>query len=268
MDAVARALAEPRRREILELVRDRELSAGEIASRFEVTRPAVSQHLTVLRESGLLAERRDGTRRLYRARPEGLADLRRFLDRFWTDHLERLKLAAELEQQGGTRVAGAETEAVVEVEVRIDPRPETVFEFFTDPEKMVQWMGRSHELDPRPGGVFRCDINGRDVASGAYVELDPPRRVAFTWGWEAEETVTKPGTSTVEVTLEPDAGGTRVRLVHRGLRTEESRAAHAHGWDHYTRRLALAAAGDDAGPDPWATPPGADAEFEDGKRAH
>jgi DNA-binding transcriptional ArsR family regulator len=99
MEAVVRAIAEPRRREILELVRDRELSAGEIASRFEVTRPAVSQHLTVLKESGLLVERREGTRRLYRARPEGLAQLKDFLDRFWTDRLERLKLAAELEQQ-------------------------------------------------------------------------------------------------------------------------------------------------------------------------
>jgi DNA-binding transcriptional ArsR family regulator len=99
VDEVARAIAEPRRREILELVRERELSAGEIAARFEVTRPAVSQHLTVLRESGLLAERREGTRRLYRARPEGLAELRRFLERFWTDRLERLKLAAELEQE-------------------------------------------------------------------------------------------------------------------------------------------------------------------------
>jgi DNA-binding transcriptional ArsR family regulator len=99
MDEVTRAIAEPRRREILTLVRDRELSAGEIASHFDVTRPAISQHLTVLRQSGLLSERRDGTRRLYRARPEGLADLRDFLSGFWTDRLERLKLAAELEQR-------------------------------------------------------------------------------------------------------------------------------------------------------------------------
>jgi DNA-binding transcriptional ArsR family regulator len=98
MDEVVRAIAEPRRREILELVRDRELTAGEIASRFEVTRPAVSQHLTVLKESGLLVERRDGARRLYQARPEGLAELRDYLDRFWTQRLERLRLAAELEQ--------------------------------------------------------------------------------------------------------------------------------------------------------------------------
>ena len=99
VDLVARAIAEPRRRQILALVCDEELSAGEIASRFEVSRPAISQHLTVLREAGLLSERRQGTRRLYRARPEGLAGLRDFMNDFWTDRLERLKLAAELEQQ-------------------------------------------------------------------------------------------------------------------------------------------------------------------------
>jgi DNA-binding transcriptional ArsR family regulator len=99
IDAAVRAIAEPRRRDILLLVRDRELSAGEIASRFEVTRPAVSQHLSVLRDAGLLSERREGTRRLYRARPEGMAGLREFLEDFWTDRLERLKLAAELDQQ-------------------------------------------------------------------------------------------------------------------------------------------------------------------------
>lgn len=99
MDLVARALAAPRRREILTLVRDGELSAGEIASHFEVSRPAISQHLTALREAGLLSERREGARRLYRAQPEALAGLRDFLNEFWTDRLERLKLAAELEQQ-------------------------------------------------------------------------------------------------------------------------------------------------------------------------
>lgn len=99
MDLVARAIAEPRRRQILTMVRDSELSAGEIASHFDVSRPAISQHLAVLRGAGLLSERRQGTSRLYRARPEGLAELRDFMNEFWTDRLERLKLAAELEQQ-------------------------------------------------------------------------------------------------------------------------------------------------------------------------
>jgi DNA-binding transcriptional ArsR family regulator len=104
MQNVVQAISEPRRREILRLVRDRELAAGEIASHFDVTRPAISQHLTLLRKAGLITERREGTRRLYRARPEGLAELRSFLDGFWEDRLERLKLAAEKEQRKG-RVA-------------------------------------------------------------------------------------------------------------------------------------------------------------------
>ena len=92
-------LGEPRRRRILALVRDEELSAGEIASHFEVSRPAVSQHLTVLREAGLVDERRNGTRRLYRARPEGLAELKAFLDGFWDERLEALKREAEREER-------------------------------------------------------------------------------------------------------------------------------------------------------------------------
>jgi DNA-binding transcriptional ArsR family regulator len=99
IDSAVRAIAEPRRREILGHLRDEELSAGEIASRFDVTRPAISQHLTVLKDAGLVNERREGTRRIYSARPEGLGELREFLEGFWTDRLERLKLAAELEQQ-------------------------------------------------------------------------------------------------------------------------------------------------------------------------
>jgi DNA-binding transcriptional ArsR family regulator len=97
-----KALAEPRRREILRLVRDGELPAGAIAGHFAVTRPAISQHLRVLREAGLVDERRDGTRRLYRARPEGLAELRAFFEQLWDDSLERLKDAAEAEQRGLT----------------------------------------------------------------------------------------------------------------------------------------------------------------------
>jgi DNA-binding transcriptional ArsR family regulator len=99
VEAAVRALAEPRRREILHLVRDDELSAGEIASHFDVSRPAISQHLGVLKDAGLLDERRDGTRRLYRVRPEGFAELREFLDEFWGEGLARLKSAAEADHR-------------------------------------------------------------------------------------------------------------------------------------------------------------------------
>lgn len=99
MDVTLRAIAEPHRREILRLVLSRELSAGDIAARFDVTRSAVSQHLRALENAGLVTVRKDGTRRLYRARPEGLAELRSFLEDFWTDRLWRLKLAAEAEER-------------------------------------------------------------------------------------------------------------------------------------------------------------------------
>jgi DNA-binding transcriptional ArsR family regulator len=101
MEAALKAIAEPRRRQILELVADRELSAGAIAARFDVTRPAISQHLTVLKGAGLVTERRDGTRRMYRARPEGLEEVRDFLDLFWANQLGRLKTVAERAERKG-----------------------------------------------------------------------------------------------------------------------------------------------------------------------
>ena len=99
MEAALKAIAAPRRRRILTLVRDGELSAGEIASHFDVTRPAVSQHLNVLKEAGLVSERRNGTRRLYRARPQGLAELKQFLEEFWDVRLAALKREAEKEEE-------------------------------------------------------------------------------------------------------------------------------------------------------------------------
>lgn len=103
VDAAIRALAEPRRRRILRLVWNAELSAGQIASRFEVTRPAISQHLRVLVNAGLVTERRQGTHRFYRARPEGIAGLRAFLEEFWDERLLRLKHAAEIEERSSAR---------------------------------------------------------------------------------------------------------------------------------------------------------------------
>jgi DNA-binding transcriptional ArsR family regulator len=100
VQAVLEAVAEPRRREILRLVRVSELPAGAIAAHFtDVSRPAISFHLRVLRDAGLLAERRDGTRRLYRARPEGFAEVRAFLDELWADRLDVLRVEAEKEER-------------------------------------------------------------------------------------------------------------------------------------------------------------------------
>jgi uncharacterized protein YndB with AHSA1/START domain len=160
-------------------------------------------------------------------------------------------------------VTSAPPEHAVEIEVRIAAAPDTVFGFFTDRDKMIQWIGRGADLDPRPSGLFRCDINGRDVARGEYVEVDPPNRIVFTWGWEHSEANLSPlpGKSVVEVTFEAVAEGTLVRLVHSKLPTE-ARSAHGHGWDHYLARLAVAVAGGDPGPDPWGTLEGSDREIE------
>lgn len=133
-------------------------------------------------------------------------------------------------------------------ELRIDAAPETVFDFFTDPQKLVRWKGRLASLDPRPGGEFLVDFNGEDIAAGEYVEIDRPHRVVFTWGWKAPGHPIPPGTSRVEVTLTPDGDGTFVRFVHSGL-PEPAVGEHAKGWDRYLPRLQIAAAGGDPGPD-------------------
>jgi uncharacterized protein YndB with AHSA1/START domain len=137
----------------------------------------------------------------------------------------------------------------VECEIRVAAAPETVFPYFTDPALATRWKGIEATLDPRPGGVYRVKVHEGNVAKGEYVEVDPPRRVVFTWGWEHEDTLVEAGTSTVEIELIPDGEGTLVRLVHRDL-PAEARDSHAMGWRHYLARLAIAGAGGDPGPDP------------------
>jgi DNA-binding transcriptional ArsR family regulator len=102
---VFEAVAQPTRREILRLLAAGELSAGAVASRFDVTQPAISQHLKVLKQTGLISERREGTRRLYSVRPDGLADLHSFLADVLPAGLERLKHAAEEEERSDARRA-------------------------------------------------------------------------------------------------------------------------------------------------------------------
>jgi uncharacterized protein YndB with AHSA1/START domain len=147
------------------------------------------------------------------------------------------------------------TETVsIEREVLIDARPETVWEFLVDPAKAVRWMGVAAELEPHPGGLYRVEVLPTVVARGTFVELDPPHRLVFTWGWEptdAGPNPVPPGSSTVEIELEPHGDGTRLRFTHRDLPGAESAESHGHGWDHYLARLALAAAGGDPGRDPW-----------------
>jgi uncharacterized protein YndB with AHSA1/START domain len=153
-------------------------------------------------------------------------------------------------------VPGAEQLVDVVVrEVIIDASPETIFPFFTDPEKMIRWKGIDAKLDARPGGIYRVDVTGRDIAVGEYVTIEPNTRVVFTWGWENPESPVQPGTSTVEITLHAKGRQTLVRLEHRDFPSNEVAAGHIEGWEHYLERLAIAAAGGEAGVDPWTLGP-------------
>ena len=138
-------------------------------------------------------------------------------------------------------------------ELAIAARPETVWEFLVDPEKATRWMGMHAELEPHPGGRYVVGVVPGHTARGEFVEVDPPHRLVFTWGWDANEdgpNVVPPGSTTIEIDLVPDGDGTLLRFLHE-LPTAESAATHAHGWDHYLARLETVAAGGDAGADPW-----------------
>jgi uncharacterized protein YndB with AHSA1/START domain len=138
---------------------------------------------------------------------------------------------------------------VLEHDVLVTASPETVFSYFTDPAKLVRWMGDEATLDPRPGGVCRIAFGrGASVALGEFVEVVPYSRVVFSWGWETELLALPPASTMVEVTLSREGDGTRVRLTHRRL-PEASVAFHRLGWTHYLPRLAVVASGGDPGPD-------------------
>jgi uncharacterized protein YndB with AHSA1/START domain len=145
-----------------------------------------------------------------------------------------------------------ESERVVEIERRIEAPREEVFVYFTDPDHYTRWMGMAAELDPRPGGVYRVRMNSDMVALGAFVVVDPPSRLVFTWGWVGDEAL-PPGSTTVEITLREDGDGTILRLRHSGFPSDEAAASHREGWAMYLERLSVAAPGGEPGRDPTTT---------------
>jgi uncharacterized protein YndB with AHSA1/START domain len=132
---------------------------------------------------------------------------------------------------------------VIERQIFINAPPETVFRFLVDPELMAQWIGVLHSLDPRPGGLFQVEVSCGNVARGAYTEVTPARRVAFSWGWDSDDqslALTPPGTSLVEIELEPKDRGTLLRLRHSGL-PDVTIPIHRDRWSLYLDRLQVAA---------------------------
>jgi uncharacterized protein YndB with AHSA1/START domain len=143
-----------------------------------------------------------------------------------------------------------------EHEIAIEAPPEAVFAYFTDPAKMVRWIGGDAMLDPRPGGICRVSWRrelGEAAVVGEFLEVVPYSRVVFTWGWERDMFGVPPASTRVEVSLVPHGAGTIVRLVHFEL-PERAVEFHSAGWSHYLKRLSVAAAEGEPGPDEWIPP--------------
>jgi uncharacterized protein YndB with AHSA1/START domain len=145
-------------------------------------------------------------------------------------------------------VMGERVDLVV-VERRIAASPATVFSFFSDAKRWLRWQGVEADIELEPGGAFRMNVRGDGFAAGAFLEVVPERRLVFTWGWEDEGLGVPPGSTVVEIELEPDGDGTFLRLTHRGL-PPDAVETHRGGWEHYLSRLATIAEGGDPGPDP------------------
>ena len=138
----------------------------------------------------------------------------------------------------------ADAERIVVVERSIAAPPATVFAFFMTTDAWMQWQGTEGEIDARPGGVFRMNVRGDGFVSGHFLEVSPPIRLVFTWGWEGPDAPypVLPGASTVEVQLTPDGPNTSLRLTHR-IRGATLEPLVRHGWELFTGRLAAVAEG-------------------------
>ncbi len=137
---------------------------------------------------------------------------------------------------------------MVQRETHIAAPRASVFAFLTDPDKIVQWMGTEATTEMHPGGLYLLKGVGRGAARGAFREVVPVHRLAYSFGWEANEEV-PPGSSLIEIDLIEQDGGTLLRMTHSGLPSAAQRDSHAKGWAHYIGRLTKAAAGQDPGPD-------------------
>jgi uncharacterized protein YndB with AHSA1/START domain len=145
---------------------------------------------------------------------------------------------------------------VVRRETHIAAPCATIFAFLTDPEKILRWMGTEATTEAHPGGLYLVKGIHARHARGAFREVVPVHRLAYSFGWDGIEAV-PPGSSLVEIDLIDQDGGTLLRLTHTGLPNGEQCASHERGWAHYLERLAVAAAGRDPGPDLGPRPGGA-----------
>ena len=138
--------------------------------------------------------------------------------------------------------------------ISVAASPATVFALLTEPDRLRRWQSVVSAVDLNVGGDYRHLVVPGAVARGEFTEIEPERRLVYTWGWEGEAGV-PPGSSTVHIELQRDGDRTIIDFSHDGLPDEDAAISHAHGWDHFVDRLATAAETGDAGPDSWAAGP-------------
>ncbi len=228
-DRLLSALFEPRRRAILVRLAAEPLPVGDLARGFDVSRPAISQHIAVLRDAGLVEHRPGAGRNRYAIRPEGIASARAAL----------AELAGELPGAEEPFPADPGTGSAppdVAMSVHSTATPERLFALATTVEGLAVWLGPV-TADARVGGPFRLDLGG-DAAAGTYTVVEPPSRVVFGWGQEGG--TPGPDSSRVELRFTQVDGGTHVTLEHRGL-PMHAQAPHLGSWATHLPRLVAAA---------------------------
>ncbi len=236
------ALGDPTRRAIFEQLRRGPRAVGEIAAELPVSRPAVSQHLRVLKDAGLVTERREGTRRLYRLDPDGLGELRGYFDRFWDAALADFKAAAEASERRKRMSTQAET-LTIRKSVTVNCSPEHAFAVYTEGIG-TWWPFATHSIgsegkppetavfEPRVGGrLYERMTDGEEHDWATVTAWEPPRRFVIDWHVNPESPSTE-----VEVTFSRQGDGTRVDVEHRGWesygeKAAESFAGYNSGWD-------------------------------------
>jgi len=230
------ALGDPTRRAILESLAERPRAVGDLAGEFPISRPAVSQHLKVLKDAGLVEDRPDGNRRVYHVNPDGIVALRAQLDRFWSKALATYKEAVE--QPTREDHTFMQTQATyIRTEIVVSAPIERAFQVFT--EQFDRIKPREHNLldvdiaetvlEPRAGGhIYDRGVDGSECRWARVLVFDPPNRIVFSWDINPRfQLETNPDkTSEVEVRFiaeSPDR--TRVQLEHRNL------DRHGEGWE-------------------------------------
>ena len=222
---IIRALNSPIRREILTLIWDREVPAGEIAAAFDVTKPTISQHLAVLREAGLVSATAVGTSRRYRARQEVLRGLHGALDTpgKWSASDDAPERA----------LSEAHTSPVVVTVAEVATDQATTFAAFTDPAVYSRWMGVPVSIEE---GRFSCTLEWGTQVRGRYEIVHPPELIVMRWDFEDDTVPVPGGEMTGYLRVSPTEGGSRVE-VHQLVHTFDQARFMELAWSLVLGRL-------------------------------